>query len=79
MIPPTIKNIFTNYAQFGETVQKAEPIVRVPELITRHGLAEAKSKLAQIPDAMGDKLFEFYENNFLVKVSEKFETLKAKK
>lgn len=76
-VPLTIKNIFTNYAEFGETVQKAELIVRVPELITRHGLAEAKLKLAQIPDAMGDKLFEFYENNFLVKVSEKFETLKA--
>ena len=29
---------------------------------------------------MGDKLFEFYENNFLLgKVSEKFEELKKKK
>lgn len=78
MMPKTIKNIFINYAEFGETVQKAELIVRVPELITRHGLAETKFKLTQIPDAMGDILFEFYENNFLVKVSEKFEELKDK-
>ncbi|MBL6785665.1 MAG: hypothetical protein ISQ32_05110, partial [Rickettsiales bacterium] len=78
-VPLTIKNIFNDYTEFGETVQKAELIVRVPELITRHGLVEAKFKLAQIPNAMGDKLFEFYKNNFLGQVSEKFETLKDKK
>ena len=79
-VPLTIKNIFTNYAKFGGTVQKAELIVRVPELITRHGLAEAKSKFSTNTKMQWViNYLNFTKIIFLVKVSEKFEELKKKK
>jgi len=73
-IPDVIKDVFEAYK--GEEIQKAELIVRIPQLFTRHGYDEAMSKLELIPDGMGLELLKFYEEYFLKKVTDKFELMK---
>ena len=70
-IPDVIKNVFEAYK--GEEIQKAELIVRIPQLFTSHGYDEAISKLEFIADGMGLELLEFYQKDKFHKIFDYFQ------